>query len=338
VRQRRGLLLVNLGTPNEPTTPAVKRYLAEFLSDPRVIDIPAVLRTALLRGVILPRRSPRSAEAYRAVWRSEGSPLMVESRAFEQALAAALPDREVVLAMRYGEPSIGVGMRELARRGCNEIDVFPLYPQYASSSTGTALEVIYREASTAWNTPFLRVVPPFYNDAGFLDAWATVARPILDDMQPEMVLFSFHGLPERHIRKSASGTRCLADENCCDLITSENQSCYRAQCFATARGLRERLGLSAEQSPLAFQSRLGRTPWIRPYTDQLLKEVRKRGVKRIAVMCPAFVADCLETLEEIAIRAAEDWRTEGGEELRLVPSLNAHPAWVHAAAELVRTA
>ncbi|MBK9383751.1 MAG: ferrochelatase [Planctomycetes bacterium] len=335
--RRRGLLLVNLGTPAAPTTPAVKRYLAEFLSDPRVLDIPALVRAALLRGVILPRRSPRSAEAYRSVWTAQGSPLLVEGRALERALAAELPEHEVVLAMRYGEPSIRAGLAELARRGVDALDVLPLYPQYASSSTGTALEVIYREAAAAWNTPFLRVIPPFYDDPGFLDAWAAVARGVLDEVRPEVVLLSFHGLPERHLKKSAHGPLCLSGPSCCDALTQENRSCYRAQCFATARGLRERLQLAPEASPIAFQSRLGRTPWIRPYTDELLRELRSRGIRRIAVLCPAFVADCLETLEEIAIRAAEEWQHQGGELLRLVPSLNAHPTWVRAAANLLRS-
>jgi ferrochelatase len=250
---------------------------------------------------------------------------------------AALPDLEVELAMRYGNPSIRAGLTALRDRGCDRIVVFPLYPQYAASSTGSSLEAVYREAAKLWNTPYLSVVPPFYEDPGFIDAFAEVAAPVLAELQPDHVLYSFHGLPERHMHKSdVSGAHCLRNDHCCDRIVAANRHCYRAQCHATARALGARLGLAPESTTLSFQSRLGRAVWIRPYTDVVLPELARRGVKRVAVFCPAFVADCLETLEEIGMRAEADFKAAGGEALRLIPSLNAHPAWVRAAVDLIR--
>ncbi|HMK72213.1 MAG TPA: ferrochelatase [Myxococcaceae bacterium] len=334
---RQGLLLVNLGTPDAPETPAVRRYLREFLSDARVLDIPAAARWALLELVILPRRPARSAEAYRKVWMAEGSPLLVHGRALAARLREALgPTWAVELGMRYGQPSLHGALSRLAATGVEALTVLPLYPQYASSSTGSSLELIYRLSGRRWNTPALRVVPPFFGHPGFLDAWEQVARPALAEARADHVVFSFHGLPERQVQKSdPSGSHCLRSPSCCDLPVPENRFCYRHQCFTTARALSQRLGLSAERTTVSFQSRLGRTPWLKPYTDLLLPELVKRGVRRLAVLCPAFVADCLETLEEIGIRAEADFRRAGGEALTLVPSLNAHPAWVRAVTALV---
>ena len=338
--ERQGLLLVNLGTPDAPETGAVRRYLREFLSDPRVLDIPAPARWALLELLILPTRPARSAEAYRKVWTQEGSPLLVHSRTLAARLEDALGQKwSVALGMRYGKPSLASALEQLATAGARTLTLLPLYPQYASSSTGSTLERVYALAGKAWNVPALRVVPPFFNHPAFLDAWAEVARPVLAEAQPDHVLFSFHGLPERHIRKSdVSGRHCLQFSGCCDVAVAENRWCYRAQCVSTARSLAARLGLPVEQTTVGFQSRLGRTPWLKPYTDLLLGELAAKGVRRLAVLCPAFVADCLETLEEIGIRARADFLRAGGEALTLVPSLNAHPAWVRAVVQFVREA
>jgi ferrochelatase len=241
--------------------------------------------------------------------------------------------------MRYGEPSIRSGLEALAGAGCTRVVVAPLYPQYASSSTGSSLELVYRVAAEVWNTPSLSVVPPFYEDPGFIDAFAEVGTSALDVVDPEHVLFSYHGLPERQIHKSdAGGAHCLASDDCCAAIGDANRWCYRAQSFATTRALVERLRLDPERTATSFQSRLGRTPWIRPYTDEVVVELARSGVKRLVVFSPSFVADCLETIEEIGMRAEEDFRAAGGEVLRLVPSLNAHPSWVAALAALVRRA
>ncbi len=325
-----GLLLINLGTPDAPTTPAVRRYLREFLSDPRVIDINPVGRALLLNLIILPLRPKKSAHAYRAIWDAErGSPLL----AYSKELAAAVRDKlgdswRVELAMRYGNPSIARALDTLRGAGVDRIVVLPLYPQYAASSTATSVARVMELVGARWDTVPLDVVPAFYGDPGFLGAFAKVAAPVLADARPDHVLFSFHGLPERQIRKSdPSGTQCLRD-GCCDRITAANQGCYRAQCYATARELAARL--SVADYTVCFQSRLGRTPWIQPHTDVVLDELAKQGKKRLAVLCPAFVADCLETLEEIGIRARAQFKAAGGEELVLVPSLNASPAWIDA--------
>jgi len=340
MEERQGLLLVNLGTPDAPQTRAVRRYLREFLSDPRVLDIPALARWALLELAILPTRPARSAAAYRKIWTAEGSPLLVHGRALAARLEPALGAGWVVqLAMRYGNPSLASAMEKLAASGVRTITVLPLYPQYASSSTGSTLERVYALAGKAWNVASLRAVPPFFDSPGFLEAWADVARPALAQARADHVLFSFHGLPERHVRKSdVSGRHCLQSPGCCDVQVPENRWCYRAQCFSTARALSARLGLAPAETTVSFQSRLGRTPWLKPYTDLLLPELAQKGVRRLAVVCPAFVADCLETLEEIGIRAREDFLRAGGEALTLVPSLNAHPAWVRAVVQLVREA
>ncbi|MBA3395433.1 MAG: ferrochelatase [Deltaproteobacteria bacterium] len=330
-----GLLLINLGTPDDPSTPAVRRYLREFLGDPRVIDINAIGRALLLHLVILPTRPAKSAHAYRTIWDPErGSPLLYHS----QDLAAAVATRlgagwQVELAMRYGKPSIADALARLEQAHVDRVVVLPLFPQYATSSTGTAIARVMELATARWNVPALDFVPAFFDDPGFIAAFEAVAKPALAAARADHVLFSFHGLPVRQIVKTdMTGAHCLKSATCCDTLA--NPSCYRAQSYATARALAPRLGLTPTQYTVCFQSRLGRTPWIEPYTDVELDRLAKAGVKRLAVLCPAFVADCLETVEEIGIRAREQFKAAGGEELVLVPSLNATPAWVDAVAAI----
>jgi protoporphyrin/coproporphyrin ferrochelatase len=335
-----GLLLINLGTPDDPTPPAVRRYLREFLSDPRVIDIHPVGRALLLNLIILPFRPKKSSHAYQSIWDKErGSPLMFHSRDLQRGVQAALgTEWKVELAMRYGNPSIPDAIAAMRAAAVDRIVVLPLFPQYASSSTGTALGRVFELAGQDWNTPWLHVVPPFYDEADFIGAFAKVAKDngIHD---ADHVLLSFHGLPERHCRKSdTSGSHCLVKSDCCDTIVEANRHCYRAQCFATGRDLAAALGLAEDKYTVCFQSRLGRTPWIRPYTDELLDKLAKDGVKKLAVMCPAFVADCLETIEEIGIRARDQFRAAGGEQLTMIPSLNASAPWIELVAKLARRA
>ncbi len=329
---------MNLGTPDEPTPSAVRRYLREFLSDPRVIDIAAPLRWLLLNAVILPTRPRRSAEAYEKVWSDdEGSPLMRFSKAQADALQAAMPGTRVVLAMRYGSPSLKDALAALKRDAIDDITVVPLYPQYASASTGSTIERAFKLTEKQAAPPYLRVVPEFYDDAGFITAFAAIASPLFAEFKPDFVLFSYHGLPERQVRAcDDSGLHCLASATCCDHIVAENRRCYRAQCFATTRALCARLGL--QNTMTSFQSRLGRTKWIEPYTDIVLTELAGRGIKRLAVFCPSFVADCLETLEEIQLRGKDAFKQAGGEDLLLVPSLNAHPRWIEALVHMIRRA
>lgn len=340
IEQRVGVLLVQLGTPASTSVGDVRRYLREFLSDPRVIDISAPARWLLVNAIIAPFRAPRSAAAYRAIWSEQGSPLLVHSRALAKALGRELgAGFQVDLGMRYGAPHLADALERLVAADVSRILALPLFPQYASSSTGSAAAAVLRWGEQRWNVPPLHLLGDFHDRPQILDAVAAVARPALERFRPDHVLFSYHGLPERQIRRSdPSGRHCLARENCCDAVGPANRFCYRAQCFATSRALRERLSLAPETTTTSFQSRLGRTPWILPHTDRLLPELARGGVRRLAVLCPSFVADCLETLEEIGIRAREQWRQLGGEELLLVPCPNSSPVWVTALAALIREA
>ncbi|MGD2064515.1 MAG: ferrochelatase [Nitrospirota bacterium] len=324
-----GVVLVNLGSPVAPTPPAVRVFLRDFLGDPRVLDMPGIARAILLNLVILPFRPRKSAEAYEKIWSEEGSPLMVHGRALREAVALRLGSTvRVELAMRYGHPSIEAALDRLRWSGCDRVVVFPLYPQFAASTTGSILEEVYREAGRLWNTPFIHVVEPYYDHPGFIDAAAELARVELAASRPEFVLFSYHGLPEKQVRKGDdSGNQCLAAADCCERLWEGNRNCYRAQCFATSRALINRLGLTAETTATTFQSRFGKTPWIQPFTDMEITALAHRGVKRLAVLCPAFVADCLETLEEIGIRGRDAFFAAGGQELTLVPCVNSYDPW-----------
>jgi protoporphyrin/coproporphyrin ferrochelatase len=325
-----GLLLVNLGTPDAPDAPAVRRYLAEFLSDPHVIDVNALSRWLLLHLVILPRRPAQSAAAYQKIWNERGSPLLYHSQDLAAAVAARLgPEWRVELGMRYGRPDLASAVQRLRDAGVERLVAFPLYPQHADSSTGSTLDALRTLA------PDAVAVPAFYEHPAFLGAFAGIARRALDELRPDYVLFSFHGLPERQIRKGdPTGAHCLASATCCDAISEPNRLCYRAHSFATARGLARELALEPGSWSVSFQSRLTRA-WITPFTDHVIPELARAGKRRLAVMCPAFVADCLETLEEIGIRARELFLAAGGEELGLVPSLNSEPAWVDAVCRIV---
>ncbi len=335
---RTGILLVNLGTPDAPEPAPVRRYLRQFLSDPRVIDINPVGRAALLYLVILPFRPARSAAAYQKVWTPEGSPLLVHGRALTERLRERIPEHPIELGMRYGNPSLASAVDRLREQQCDRLLVVPLYPHYAASSTGSTIEELARITGSLWTTPFVSIVPPFYDHPAFLDAFTTVAKAKLAEFEADHLLFSFHGLPERQVVRCADPSVCLASASCCETISAANRNCYRAQCHVTARELARalELGKEGEGWSIAFQSRLGRTPWIKPYTDEVVPALAKRGVRKLAVMCPAFVADCLETLEEIGMRAHEEFLAAGGEELQLVPSLNSHPAWVEDVEALIR--
>jgi ferrochelatase len=323
------LLLINLGSPSAPTKTAVRAYLKEFLSDPYVIDLHPVLRWALLYGVILPFRTPKTLKAYQAVWQDEGSPLVSETKKLAQALES---DRPVFWAMRYGSPSIKEVLSKITKEKYPRLTILPLYPQYAASSTGTALVEVFQYFKQHPHIPAIKVIPPFYREPEYLGALAQgIALP-----QDHHLVFSFHGLPERHIQKSESRPQpACREENPCPKGSFEAEPfCYRAQCYETARGVAQILGL--RDYSVGFQSRLGRTPWIRPYTDLLLPELLKKGIKKVSIVCPSFVIDCLETLEEIGIRAREDWLAQGGEEFQLIPCLNASAPWVSALEQILR--
>ncbi len=333
-----GLLLANLGTPEAPTPRAIRRFLRAFLGDRRVLDMNPVGRAALLNLIILPFRPRRVAEQYRKVWLPEGSPLLVHGRSLAEQVAAHLgPDTPVALGMRYGEPSLATAVGELCDKGVRRIRLLPLYPQFAASTTGAILEEVYRVAGRLWDPPHIEAILPYYAHPAFIAAWAAVARPVLEQAQPDFLLFSYHGLPERQIRRSDPTGRCLTN-GCCDGDDGCRRLCYRAQCLATSRALCDALVVAEGGSTTAFQSRFGRIPWIGPATDKTIVALAERGVRRLAVLSPAFTADCLETVEEIGIRGRDAFLAAGGEAFTLVPSLNAEPAWADAVAGLASLA
>lgn len=326
---KRAVLLLNLGSPDSTAVPDVKRYLREFLGDERVIDKPAskLLRGALVNGIIIPFRAKKSAHAYSTIWTAEGSPLVVTSKAAQRALQArtAAP---VELAMNYGNPSIPDALRRLAAAGVDELLLFPQYPHYAMSSWETVVAKVYREAAQI--APRMRIAceQPFYADPDYIDALVASARPYLD--QPhDHLLFSYHSIPQRHLTKAdSSKAHCLTVPDCCTTCSPAHATCYKAQVTRTTHLFAARAGLAADRWSIAFQSRLVGEPWLTPYTDYEYKRLAAEGRKRLLVITPAFVTDCLETLEEIRVRGAEDFKAAGGAEFTHIPCLNEHPAFI----------
>jgi ferrochelatase len=322
-----GILLLNIGTPESAKVRDVRKYLREFLSDPRVVNLPGLLRFLLLNFIILPTRSGNSAAAYRSVWTEQGSPLMVYSMQLKDEIAKRLPaDHVVSFGMRYGEPSIKSALQQLS--ACEQITVLPLFPQYSSAATGSAIAEVMQILQHKTNIPTLNIINNFYGNEYFIAAFASNIKNFLQHENFDHVLFSFHGLPEAQVAQSCDSVCARADV--CPAISAKNKFCYRAQCFATSRALAASCQLASEQYSVSFQSRLGKLPWIRPYTDEIIKHLYASGVRKLLVVCPAFVTDCLETLEEIALRLKDSWLELGGQILEVVPCLNADAAWVDA--------
>ena len=332
-----GILLINLGTPDGCDRKAVRRYLREFLSDPRVIHLPWVIRWPLVNLLITPFRTKSSTEAYHSIWTDRGSPLLLHSLELAEKVQHQLgEDFLVKLAMRYGKPSIKKAVEALANSNCEKIIIVPLFPQYSSAATGSAIEETLNQLKGQWNFSDIVIKADFYQHPGFINAQAQLIRNALETFKPDLLLFSYHGLPDSHVAKSdAPGLQCPRPASC-PPIGNNNRHCYRAQCYATSRALAAALGLTEENYQVSFQSRLGKTPWIKPYTDQILSELAKQGIKKIALCCPSFVADCLETIEEIGIRAREQWIAEGGEALALIPCVNASPLWISGLCDLIQ--
>jgi protoporphyrin/coproporphyrin ferrochelatase len=323
----KGLLLLNLGSPEAPTTPAVRRYLREFLMDRHVIDSHWLVRSFLVHGLIAPTRAPKSAHAYQSVWRKDGSPLIHFSKEFTKEIVKRF-DGHVELAMRYGRPSVRGALQRMKDAGVDELTVVPLYPQFAKSSSFTGIEEVMRELKRASWTVNARYLQDFYDKPEWIQNLASNIRRENNSFSADYLLMSYHGLPEHHIQEfDLSGDHCLKKEDCCAKVSDVNRFCYRAQCFATSRALIQELRWTEGTHALSFQSRLGRRPWIKPYTDIVAIDLAKKGVRRLLVACPSFVADCLETLEEIAIRLRKDFIAAGGEDLRLVPAVNASTEW-----------
>ena len=332
---KKGILLVNLGTPDSPRRGDVYRYLQEFLTDGRVIDFPWLPRQLLVRGIIAPFRSGSSAKLYKMLWTDEGSPLKYFGERLAEGVQEILGEEYVVeLAMRYQSPSIERAVERLMEHRVSEITVVPLFPQYASATTGSVHEEVMRVLSKQFNIPGLRFINSYYDYPPMIKLFADQARE-MDLSQYDHILFSYHGLPKRQIRKADDYNHCLR-EDCCQTLTPDNQFCYSAQCYATTRAIAAELGLSKEQYTTCFQSRLGRDPWLTPYTSEIIEHQAEHGAKRLLVFCPAFVADCLETTIEITVEYQEEFEEAGGDKIDLVPGLNDHPRWIAAVAELAR--
>ncbi|MEZ5044930.1 MAG: ferrochelatase [Saprospiraceae bacterium] len=334
---KKGVLLVNLGTPDAPTRGAVYRYLKEFLLDRRVIDYNWVARNLLVRGIIAPFRSGSSAKLYQLLWTPEGSPLKVYGEKVAAGVQAQLgEDFVVALAMRYQSPSIASALSFLYEQQVSEMIILPLFPQYASATTGSVHEEIMRLLSKKDNIPQVNFINAYYDYEPMIDIFADNARQF--DLETyDHILFSYHGLPQRQLRKADDGQHCLQKENCCQQLSAANQFCYSAQCHGTTRAIAGKLGLSAAQYTTCFQSRLGPEAWAQPYTSKVLEEQAHKGAKRLLVFSPAFVADCLETIVEIGTEYQESFVEMGGEKVDLVPSLNDDPRWIKAVADLVKS-
>jgi len=324
---KKGILLVNLGSPDSPSVSDVRRYLREFLMDGRVLDAPWPIRFCVVHFTILPSRPKQSAYAYQLIWTPEGSPLVVTSKKVQVELQRRLP-MPVELAMRYQNPSIASALGKLRDQGVDECLLIPLFPHYAMSSFETAVVRVQELQATIAPQMTLRVQPPYFDEPGYVRALVGSAEEFLKQ-DYDHLLFSFHGLPERHMRKAdPTGKHCLASPNCCEGESPAHATCYRAQCFKTVAAFVKQSGV--KNYSVSFQSRLGREPWLKPYTDQEFGRLAAAGVKRLLVICPAFVSDCLETLEEIGMRGRESFLAAGGQELQLIPCLNEHPLWLDA--------
>jgi len=327
--KKRAVLLINLGSPNSTSIEDVRRYLREFLMDPRVMDLPEWKRCLLVNLCILPFRPKKTAQAYKKIWQPNGSPLILISQELQKHLNDRL-DITVELAMRYGIPTIKHTIKYLKKQGVQELYIIPLYPHYAMSSYETA-RVAAMEAVAKY-TPYMKtkVLMPFYNDPAYIDALVESAKDYLQENTYDHLLFSFHGIPGSHLQKTdPSHAHCLCVTHCCQMKSPSHATCYRHQCFETVRAFVEKAGIPQEKYSISFQSRLGKNPWLEPYTDKVLEKFPKKGIKHLKVICPSFVADCLETLEEISIAGKFSFIEAGGESFEQIPCLNTHPAWIN---------
>ncbi len=319
---KKGVLLVNLGSPDSTDPKDVKKYLDEFLMDPRVIDVPKWARTLLVRGIILNTRPKKSAEAYAKIWWEEGSPLIVLSERLQKKIQDKI-NIPVALAMRYGSLTLKKGLEELVSQGVEDILLIPLYPQFAMATTET-IEVKVEELRKEFY-PNLEItsLPPFYNRPDYIEVLSKSIAEGLESTGYEHLLFSYHGVPERHIRKSdVTNSHCKIDGQCCKTPSEAHRYCYRHQCMETTRLVAEKLQLKEGTYSTSFQSRLGFDPWLQPYTDRTIERFGKKGMKNMAIVTPAFVSDCLETLEEIAMEGEEIFHETGGEKFTTIPCLN----------------
>jgi protoporphyrin/coproporphyrin ferrochelatase len=331
----KGVLLVNLGSPDSPTPKDVKKYLGEFLMDERVIDVPLWARTLLVKGIILNTRPKQSAKAYKKIWWEEGSPLIVLSERLENKLKKEV-ELPIALAMRYGSMTIKEGLQKLVDQGVDEVLIVPLYPQYAMATTETILVLAKELRDAHFPQLTLSDLPPFYNNPEYIKVLSNTIKASLKGKTYEHLLFSYHGIPERHIRKSdITKSHCKLDKSCCVTPSEAHTYCYKHQCLEVTRLVGQKLGLEDNVYSTSFQSRLGFDPWLQPYTDRTIERLGKEGTKSMAIATPAFVSDCLETLEEIAMEGEEIFHEVGGKEFTTIPCLNDDPAWVSLLAKWV---
>jgi ferrochelatase len=331
----KGVLLINLGSPDSASIVDVRKYLREFLMDSRVLDTPWPIRFCIVHFAILPSRPKESAHAYEKIWTPEGSPLVVTSRNVQKKLQERL-NVPVELAMRYQNPSAESAIEKLIAQNIDELFLIPMFPHYAMSSYESAVERVKELAKCLAPKMKIKVQPPYFDSLDYIEALVASARNYLDSGYDHL-LFSFHGIPERHLRYSdPTGCHCLQKENCCEVPSPAHALCYRAQCFKTVQAFVKLAGIPNGKFSVSFQSRLGKDPWLKPYTDFELAEFPRRGVKKLLVICPAFVSDCLETLEEITIRGSETFLSAGGKEFIQIPCLNEHPLWISSLEKMVK--
>ncbi|TXC81774.1 ferrochelatase [Luteibaculum oceani] len=334
MKANKAVLLVNLGTPKAPTVGKVRKYLSQFLNDPRVIDINPVGRAVLVNGIIVPFRAPKSTKIYKELWTEEGSPLIIHGEKLKEKVQQQLGDEYVVeLAMRYQEPSIPKVLEKIKSYNVKEILVLPLFPQYASSSTGSAIQAVMEVIKNWWVIPELKIVSQYFDRPDYIEAQAEAAAAYNHE-DYDHVLFSYHGLPVRQVDKVYNEGLC-SDHHCEDAYDRENQFCYKAACFETTRLIANRIGIPEEKYTIGFQSRLDKK-WLTPFSDELVEEFAKKGHKKLLVFSPAFTADCLETTIEIGDEYDEIFKENGGEHLQLVPSLNSNPKWVDTVCNIIK--
>jgi len=333
MKSKTGVLLINLGTPDSPSVGDVRSYLSQFLNDPRVIDIPWLLRKMLVNLIIVPFRAPKSAKIYQKLWTDKGSPLLIHSERAKELLNQSLgADYEVHLAMRYKNPSIPDVMEAMRKKNYQKIIVLTMFPHYASASTGSALDEVMRVLRTWWVIPEIKLVSQYYDHPLFIDACVSRGKKYSIN-EFDHVLFSYHGLPERQVDKVYNEGLC-SDHDCEHDITEENKYCYKATCYATTRLLAEKLNIPKEKYTVCFQSRLDQK-WLKPFSDLVVEECAHKGMKKILVFSPAFTADCLETIIEIGDEYQHIFKEHGGEKVQLVESLNDHPVWIECLKDLV---
>lgn len=328
------VLLINLGTPDSPSVKDVRKYLFEFLNDPRVIDINPIGRFFLVNFIIVPFRAPKSAKIYKELWTKDGSPILIYGKSVKEKLQKDLGNNfDVELAMRYQNPSLDEVCARMEKKGYEKIIIIPLFPQYASASTGSAIDKAMKLISKWWVIPEIKIISQFYNDEDYLNC--VIERSKKYDLNDyDHILFSYHGLPERQVDKVYSDGKPCKDHKCEDEINEDNRYCYKATCYATTRLLAEKLNLSKDKYTVCFQSRLDKD-WLEPFSDKIVEEWAKKGAKKLLVFSPAFVADCLETTVEIGIEYQKIFKDNGGEKVQLVESLNDHPMWIDTLKKIV---